>query len=73
MLLIIWWWVVCVVHEKKKKKKKKTIEEAEIRLTQLDQVTAHNILVKYSITAMMRCTLDNEILSNIQECFFKVA
>ena len=48
-------------------------EEAEIRLTQSDQIIVLNIPVKYSVTAMMRCSLDNETLSNIQECFFKVA
>ena len=47
--------------------------EAEIRLTQLDQIIVRNIPVKYSLTTMMRCTLDNETLSGIQECFLQGA
>ena len=68
--------MICVVHEKKTDKKGKNWlfpEEAEIRLTQLDQIIVRNIPVKCSLIAMMRCTLDNETLSNIQECFLKVA
>ena len=42
--------------QKTDKKGKKWIfpEEAEIRLTQLDQIIVLNIPVKYSLTAMMR-------------------
>ena len=39
-------------------------EKAEIRLTQLDQIIVCNMPVKYSQTAMMRRTLDNETHSN---------
>ena len=47
-------------------------EEAEIRSTQFDHIIARNIPIKYSFTAIMRCTLDNETHSNIEECFQKV-
>ena len=47
-------------------------EEVEIRLTHLDQIIVCNIPVKYSLTVMMKCTLDHETLFNIQECFLKV-
>ena len=46
-------------------------EELEIRLTQLGQIIVRNIPVKYSLKAMVKCTLGNETHSNIQEFFLK--
>ena len=40
-------------------------EEAEINLTHHDQVIACNTLVKYSLTGMIRCILNDKIQKEI--------
>ena len=44
-------------------------EEAEIHLTKHDQVIARNIPVRYSLTAMMRCILDDKPHTDITQCY----
>ena len=44
-------------------------EKAEIHITHNKQVIKRNVSVWYSLTAIMRCSLDKKQYQDIVECF----
>ena len=44
-------------------------EEAEIHITHDEQVIKRNVSVRYSLAAIMRCSLDKKQNQDIKECF----
>ena len=45
--------------------------EAEIHVTHAEQVMKQNVLIQYSLSAIMRCSQDKKQYKDVVECFLK--